>query len=230
MRHARIISILSVTLAVAAGVGPPAAAASGEGGGAVAGGTVAPSGDSGGATYGAPVPKAKAEAPKPKRAKRRAQRAATKQRSAAKRRAVPHGEHVFPLAGSFDWGNRDSRFGAGRKGHRHQGQDLPAAIGTPVVAPHAGTIEAVDFQAKAAGNYVVLDSSGEDFSYVFMHLRTGSIDVVVGQRVRAGQRLGAVGSTGRSTGPHLHFEIWSGGWYVGGHPIDPLPLLKSWAG
>jgi len=229
MRPARIISLLSVTLAVAVAVGPPAAAASGEGGGgAVAGGTTAPSGDSGGATYGAPVPKAKAETPK--RAKKRAHRAAAKQRSSTRRRAVPHGEHVFPLAGAFDWGNRESRFGAKRKGHRHQGQDLPAAVGTPVVAPHAGTIEAVDFQAKAAGNYVVLDSSGEDFDYVFMHLRTGSIEVVVGQRVRAGQRIGTVGSTGRSTGPHLHFEIWAGGWYIGGHPIDPLPLLKSWSG
>jgi murein DD-endopeptidase MepM/ murein hydrolase activator NlpD len=225
MRHARIISLLSVTLAAAAVVGPPAAAASGEGG-AVAGGTVAPADEGGGAAYGAPVPKAKAETPKKR--KHRAQRAAAEQRSAARRRATPHGEHVFPLAGSFDWGNRDSRFGAKRKGHRHQGQDLPAALGTPVVAPHAGTIEAVDVQVGAAGNYVVLDSSGEDFDYVFMHLRGGSIDVLVGERVRAGQRLGTVGSSGRSTGPHLHFEIWAGGWYLGGQPIDPLPLLKSW--
>jgi murein DD-endopeptidase MepM/ murein hydrolase activator NlpD len=76
---------------------------------------------------------------------------------------------------------------------------------------------------------VVLDSDGEDYDYVFMHLRAGSTEVVVGEHVRAGQRIGAVGSTGRATGPHLHFEIWVGGWYIGGHPIDPLPLLKSWA-
>jgi murein DD-endopeptidase MepM/ murein hydrolase activator NlpD len=210
MRASRIISLLSVALAAAAAVGPPAAAAPGGGGGAVAG-APAPSGTSGGATYGAAVPTRK-------RHKQRTSRA-----------SKTSSGHRFPIAGSFDWGGRDARFGAKRKGHRHQGQDLTAAAGTPVVAPHAGVVEAVDYQARGAGNYVVLESEGEDYDYVFMHLRTRSIAVVVGQRVRTGQRIGEVGSTGESSGPHLHFEIWVGGWYVGGHPIDPLPLLKAWA-
>ena len=52
----------------------------------------------------------------------------------------------------------------------------------------------------------------------------------VGDTVTVGQLVGKVGSTGNSTGAHLHFEIWvGGGWYTGGHPTDPLPLLKSWA-
>jgi murein DD-endopeptidase MepM/ murein hydrolase activator NlpD len=215
MRPRRIISLLSVALAVAAAVGPPAAAAPGGGGGAVAG-APAPSGGSGGATYGAAVPAAKEK----KASKRHKQHAS---------RATPSSGHRFPVAGSFDWGGPDARFSAKRKGHRHQGQDLAAALGTPVVAPHAGVVEAVDYQARAGGNYVVLDSDGEDYDFVFMHLRTGSIRVVVGQHVRTGQRLGEIGSTGESTGPHLHFEVWVGGWYVGGHPIDPLPLLKAWA-
>jgi Peptidase family M23 len=137
--------------------------------------------------------------------------------------------HAFPIAGAFDWGGEDSRFGAKRHGHSHQGQDLAAAEGTPVVAPRGGLVEAVQYQAAGAGHYVVLDADDEDHDYVFMHLRTGSIPVEEGDRVRTGQVIGEVGNTGSSTGPHLHFEIWVGGWYTGGQPIDPLPLLQSWA-
>jgi hypothetical protein len=137
--------------------------------------------------------------------------------------------HRFPLAGPFGYGGEGSRFGAPREGHRHQGQDLAAAEGTPVVAPRGGVIETVQFHAGAAGNYVVLDGEGEDRDYVFMHLRTGSVVVKEGQRVRTGQQIGNVGSTGHSTGPHLHFEVWVGGWYrPGGAPVDPLPLLRAW--
>jgi murein DD-endopeptidase MepM/ murein hydrolase activator NlpD len=137
--------------------------------------------------------------------------------------------HTFPLAGSFTWGGAGSRFGARRNGHRHQGQDLAAAEGTPVVAPRGGLVETVEYQPRAAGHYVVVDGEAEDHDYVFMHLRSGSIPVEVGDRVRTGQLIGEVGSTGRSTGPHLHFEIWAGGWFAGGEPIDPLPLLQAWA-
>ena len=64
--------------------------------------------------------------------------------------------HVFPLAGSFDWGNEGSRFGARRKGHLHQGHDLAAAEGTPVVAPRGGLVKAVGYQRGGAGHYVVV--------------------------------------------------------------------------
>ena len=137
--------------------------------------------------------------------------------------------HRFPLLGAFSYGNEGSRFGAPRRGHTHQGQDLTAPEGTPIVSPHGGTVETVDFQAAGAGHYVVVGGAdGRD--YVFMHLRAGSILVREGQTVRTGQRVGEVGNTGSSSGAHLHFEIWEGGggWYDGGHPIDPLPLLKSW--
>jgi murein DD-endopeptidase MepM/ murein hydrolase activator NlpD len=137
--------------------------------------------------------------------------------------------HRFPLLGAFTYGGADSRFGAPRRGHIHQGQDLSAAEGTPVISPHGGTVETVEYQAKGAGHYVVVGGrDGRD--YVFMHLRTGTILVREGQAVRTGQRIAEVGSTGSSSGPHLHFEIWEGGggWYDGGHPVDPLPYLKSW--
>jgi murein DD-endopeptidase MepM/ murein hydrolase activator NlpD len=142
---------------------------------------------------------------------------------------VEFSHHAFPVAGAFDWGSEGSRFGARRDGHSHQGQDLAAAEGTPVVAPRGGLVEAVQYQAEGAGHYVVVDGDDEDHDYVFMHLKSGSITVEEGDRVRTGQRIGEVGNTGRSTGPHLHFEIWVGGWYAGGQPIDPLPLLQSWA-
>ena len=137
--------------------------------------------------------------------------------------------HRFPVAGPFSYGGADSRFGAKRKGHSHQGQDLAAAEGTPLVAPRGGTVKAVEYQAGGAGHYIVLTASGEDRDYVFMHLKAGSIPVVQGQTVRTGQRIAQVGNTGGSSGPHLHFEVWTGGgWYSGGKPIDPLPLLKAW--
>jgi murein DD-endopeptidase MepM/ murein hydrolase activator NlpD len=78
---------------------------------------------------------------------------------------------------------------------------------------------------------VVLDGGGEDRDYAFMHLRAGSVVVEEGDRVRTGQHIADVGDTGRSSGPHLHFEVWPGGWHeAGGEPVDPLPLLRAWDG
>ena len=138
--------------------------------------------------------------------------------------------HAFPLGGAYAYGGADARFGAARGDRAHRGQDLIAPEGTPVLAPRGGTVKAVQYQAGGAGHYVVLDGAGEERDYVFMHLRAGSIAVREGEVVLTRQAIGEVGSTGRSSGPHLHFEIWDGaGWYGGGEPVDPLPLLQSWA-
>ena len=210
MHPRRIFPALVAVLAAAAAMGPPAAAAPGEGGGALAGAPPANArGDSGGAGVGHAKPR--------KRKRRRAE--TTSARTA---------RHRFPIAGAFSWGGPDGRFGARREGHRHQGQDLPAASGTPVIAPYRGVVAAVQYQARGAGHYVVIHSA--DYDYVFMHLLGGSTLVRVGQRVRTGQRIASVGSSGESTGPHLHFELWVGGWFAGGDPIDPLPLLQEWSG
>jgi murein DD-endopeptidase MepM/ murein hydrolase activator NlpD len=141
--------------------------------------------------------------------------------------ARPHA--VFPVRGRVDWGEADARFGAARSGHVHQGQDVIAAEGTPLVAPIAGTITWRAYQAAGAGYYVVLHGTdGRD--YVFMHFADGSLVVDKGDVVTAGQRLGSVGATGDADGPHLHFEIWPAGWYAdGSSPIDPLPDLMAWA-
>jgi murein DD-endopeptidase MepM/ murein hydrolase activator NlpD len=136
--------------------------------------------------------------------------------------------HVFPLRGTFSYGGEGAKFGAARSGHTHQGQDLLAAEGIPVVAPRSGTVEYVEYQKGGAGWYVILDGDAEDLDYAFMHLVEGSIPVVKGEHVDQGQRLGSVGHTGAAEGDHLHFEIWQGAWYDGGHPIDPLPYLQQW--
>jgi murein DD-endopeptidase MepM/ murein hydrolase activator NlpD len=138
--------------------------------------------------------------------------------------AAPAG--VFPVQGPYTFGDG---FGAGRPGHVHQGQDIAAASGTPIVAPLAGTVLSTAYQAGGAGYYLVLHGAdGRD--YVFMHLLAGSTAVAGGQSVAAGQRLGLVGATGDATGPHLHFEIWPDGWYAAttSRPIDPLPQLTAW--
>lgn len=136
--------------------------------------------------------------------------------------------HVFPLLGAYDLGGEGSRFGAPRRGHSHQGHDILAAEGTPVLAVRAGRIGWRRYQAEGAGHYLVLDADGEDRDYVYMHLREGSTLVEEGDRVKTGQLLAGVGSTGASSGPHLHFEIWRGAWFDGGSPIDPLPELERW--
>lgn len=137
--------------------------------------------------------------------------------------------HRFPLVGNFGFGHDDARFGAPRSGHIHKGQDLVAEAGTPVVAPRGGVVTVVRYQASGAGHYVVVDGANEDRDYIFMHLQSGSIAVAEGQRIPTGKLLGRVGSTGKSSGPHLHFEIWTGGhWFAGGQPIDPRPLLEQW--
>ena len=141
---------------------------------------------------------------------------------------APTGDTAFPVAGPHDYGGPDSRFGAGRAGHIHQGQDVAAAEGTPLVAPRPGTITTVDYQAGGAGYYVVEADADGTHWYAFMHLEEGSTAVTEGEQVSVGQRLGSVGATGDATGPHLHFEEWIGPWQDGGHPVDPLPLLKSW--
>lgn len=141
---------------------------------------------------------------------------------------TPIGGGVFPVQGKHTFGGDGAKFGAGRSSHTHQGQDIVADEGLPIVAPLAGTIRYVDYQAGGAGWYVVMDAD-DGRTFFLCHMKTGSIVVTEGSRVTAGQPLGQVGTTGSSSGPHLHFEIWIGGWRDrGGTPIDPLPQLLAW--
>lgn len=134
---------------------------------------------------------------------------------------------VFPVRGPHTFGTGGDAFGAGRAGHVHQGQDVLASCGTPLVAARGGIVIQRAFQSLA-GNYVVIQDPVTGMSNVYAHLRSPAI-VRRGQRVDTGQPIGVVGETGDATACHLHFELWTApGWYQGGEPIDPLPTLKSW--
>lgn len=136
--------------------------------------------------------------------------------------------HAFPILGPHEIGRRPTQiFGAGRSGHTHQGQDVFAACGTPLVAVESGVIRQRAFQS-AAGHYLVLRGDGDGTDYAYMHLKAPAL-VGKGRRVTTGQLLGYVGDTGDADGCHLHFEKWPApGWYTGGSPVDPLPDLTAW--
>jgi hypothetical protein len=135
------------------------------------------------------------------------------------------GNGVFPVRGPHGFGGSGARFNAGRAGHMHQGQDVIAACGTPLVAAQAGIVRASTYQS-AAGNYLVVHAATQD--EVYMHLQVPS-PLKDGAAVAQGQAIGNVGETGNAQGCHLHFELWSApGWYEGGKPFDPLPQLQAW--
>ena len=111
-----------------------------------------------------------------------------------------------PITSPFGW----------RWGRMHEGIDLGAAYGTPIVAAAAGTVIYAGWLG-GYGNLTVIDHGG-GLSTAYGH--QSSIGVSVGQQVAQGEIIGNVGSTGHSTGPHLHFEV-----RVNGQAVDPLGYL-----
>jgi murein DD-endopeptidase MepM/ murein hydrolase activator NlpD len=153
----------------------------------------------------------------------------TAQSDAAERDAFDLYDNMFPIRGAHDYGGAGSRFGSGRAGHSHQGQDVFANCGTPLVAARGGRVQFKQYHA-AAGHYVVIDAAGTSVDYVYMHLDEPT-PFRAGDRIYTGQRLGSVGDSGNARGCHLHFELWNGpGWYDGGRPFDPLASLQAWDG
>ncbi|TWI11911.1 murein DD-endopeptidase MepM/ murein hydrolase activator NlpD [Lysobacter ruishenii] len=131
------------------------------------------------------------------------------------------------FAQRFTWpvkGRISGRFGNqsiynGTPGAAHSGMDIAAANGTPIVAPAAGVVTFADPGLYLTGGTVVLDH-GHGISSNFLHL--SRLDVKSGDRVEQGQAIGAVGATGRATGPHLH---WGMNWFD--VRIDPLLVLEA---
>jgi murein DD-endopeptidase MepM/ murein hydrolase activator NlpD len=122
-------------------------------------------------------------------------------------------------SGSFIWpvnGPITGSFGENRGDHMHAGIDISAPTGTAIRAVASGTVALAGWTG-GYGNYTCIQHGG-GLSSCYAH--QSSIGVSVGQSVSRGQVIGAVGSTGNSTGPHLHFEIRSGG-----SPVSPLSYL-----
>ncbi|GAA1014755.1 peptidase [Streptomyces sp. F-3] len=112
-----------------------------------------------------------------------------------------------------------------RWANKHSGQDFAVPVGTPVLAASAGTVVKAGpngaGDGPAYGNAVVLKHANGKYSQ-YAHL--SRIDVKIGQKVAAGQRIALSGNTGNSTGPHLHFEIRTTPNY--GSAVNPLAYLR----
>jgi murein DD-endopeptidase MepM/ murein hydrolase activator NlpD len=123
---------------------------------------------------------------------------------------------IWPVAGwlSSSYGTRTDPFNDEKS--FHPGLDISADYGTPVLATADGTIENAGLSGNY-GNMVVVDH-GFGITTKYGHL--SRIAVGSGQQIKRGDILGYVGSTGRSTGPHLHYEIW-----MNGHLTNPMTLL-----
>ncbi len=129
-----------------------------------------------------------------------------------------------------NYGEFAAKFGGGRS---HEGQDMFAGVGTPLVAVRAGKVVDTSIDhgkyAGGRGNYIYIYSPQDDRSYGYFHMRSPPA-LRIGDKVAAGQEVGRLGCTGSCDGPHLHFEVRIGKASFGGDtkPINPLPLLKRW--
>ena len=128
---------------------------------------------------------------------------------------------LWPLKGARgnvtnDWGFSRHPFTGGA--YVHKGIDIAWGYGTPIVATANGKVLKIDFDAMGLGNYMVLR---HDYGF---HTRYGHLDRIVvqkGQEVRRGQVIGYMGSSGLSTGPHLHYEVG-----IGTNVVDPKQFLS----
>jgi Peptidase family M23 len=133
--------------------------------------------------------------------------------------------HYYPVRGPHWTRGPTGEFGAPRSGgRRHEGFDVAAACGTPLVAARAGRVKRNTYDPVLYGHLLIVHGRKSHRDYWYAHLAHRS-RLRRGSTVRTGQRIGRVGASGnaRTVGCHLHFEIHSRG-----RPIDPKPALRSW--
>jgi LysM repeat protein len=126
---------------------------------------------------------------------------------------------IWPAAGyiTSPYGNRNSPFGGGSSRQFHSGIDIGAPMGAPVRAAMSGRVSAVGWD-DVLGNYAVVSHHS---GYRSMYGHMSAVRVKSGAYVGTGERIGDVGSTGQSTGPHVHFTV-----YKNGVTVNPRSLMK----
>lgn len=129
-------------------------------------------------------------------------------------------DFIWPVRGRLSGFFGSQRIYQGKPGSYHSGLDIAAPAGTPFVAPADGVVVLAAAQPFTLEGHLLLVDHGMGLTSAFLH--ASRLDVVAGQIVRQGQSLGAVGATGRATGPHLH---WGLRWRSA--RLDPLPLLPD---
>ncbi len=130
--------------------------------------------------------------------------------------SIPSRMPVDGVTLTSDYGMRWHPVTGGR--HQHKGVDLAGAVGTPVRATADGTVERADWYSSY-GLYVAIEHGG-NLATRYGHM--SRLNVAAGQRVRKGDVIGFIGSTGRSTGPHLHYEV-----RVAGVAVNPIPYMHG---
>ncbi|MDY5584654.1 MAG: M23 family metallopeptidase, partial [Arcanobacterium sp.] len=137
---------------------------------------------------------------------------------------MPMPEGTFRYTSSY--GYRSNPFGGG--GQLHTGVDMAAPAGTPYYAIADGVVVVNGAKSGRFGNDVVIkhEINGEVFYSWYIHSYADGIFVEEGQEVKAGEHIGNVGSSGYSTGPHLHFEIRDGSEYSA-ESVEPLQFMKA---
>lgn len=122
-----------------------------------------------------------------------------------------------PAAGRFNWPTISRRISQYFRGWRHTGLDIPAPTGQPVYAAEGGVVITSGWSNGGYGYYIIIDH-GNGVQTLYGH--NSRLSVERGDRVVKGQVIGSVGSTGRSTGPHIHFEV-----RIDGNRVNPLGYL-----
>lgn len=132
---------------------------------------------------------------------------------------------VFPTKGVLS-----SYYGM-RRGRMHKGIDIANSIGTPIVSAQDGVVHVVFYEAGGWGHALVINHGS--FQTLYAHMPSSPNFIGVGNQAARGARIGTIGSSGRSTGPHTHFELCSGKCEVGAIRLDPLSRIdlrenRSW--